>query len=42
MQVFTPGKKNWILHEAYSSDEILVSPLLSGLQIDLNDVFRIK
>jgi Uma2 family endonuclease len=39
VQVFTPGEKKWILHEAYKNDEILVSPLLPGLQINLMDVF---
>jgi len=39
VQVFTPGEKNWILHEAYNNDEILVSPLLPGLQINLVDAF---
>jgi Uma2 family endonuclease len=39
VEVFTPGEKKWILHEAYSNDEILTSPLLPGLQINLTDVF---
>jgi len=39
VQVFTPGEKKWILHEAYNNDEILVSPLLPGLEINLVDVF---
>ncbi|KJS17669.1 MAG: restriction endonuclease [Peptococcaceae bacterium BRH_c4b] len=39
VEVFTPGEKKWILHEAYRNDEILVSPLLPGLQINLVDIF---
>ncbi|WP_027363914.1 Uma2 family endonuclease [Desulfotruncus alcoholivorax] len=39
VQVFAPGEKKWILHEAYRGDEILESPLLSGLQINLKEVF---
>jgi Uma2 family endonuclease len=39
VEVFTPGEKKWILHEAYHNDEILTSPLLPGLQINLVDVF---
>jgi Uma2 family endonuclease len=39
VEVFTPGEKNWNVVEAYRNDEILTSPLLPGLQINLVNVF---
>lgn len=39
VQVFTRGEKNWNLFEAYSANQTLLSPLLPGLEIQLNDIF---
>lgn len=41
VEVFTPGEKNWYLSGAYNKEEILLSPLLTGLQINLKDVFNL-
>lgn len=40
IEVFTSGEKNWNLFQAYSAEETLVSPLLSGLEIQLKDIFK--
>lgn len=40
IDVFMPGEKNWNLFQAYSAEEILTSPLLSGLEIQLKDIFN--
>ncbi len=39
VQVFTRGEKNWNLFEAYGANQTLLSPLLPGLEIQLNDIF---
>lgn len=39
IEVFTPGEKNWNLFQSYDAEEILLSPLLSGLEIQLKDIF---
>jgi Uma2 family endonuclease len=39
IEVFISGEKNWNRVEAYDKDEILVSPLLPGLQIELKSIF---
>ena len=39
VQVFTRGEKNWNLFESYSTNQTLLSPLLPGLEITLNDIF---
>lgn len=40
VEVFTPGEKNWYLSGAYSKEEILLSQLLTGLEINLKDIFK--
>ncbi|WP_281246359.1 Uma2 family endonuclease [Desulfoscipio geothermicus] len=40
IEVFTPGEKNWNLFQSYDAEVILVSPLLSGLEIQLKDIFK--
>jgi len=39
VQVFIRGDKNWNLFESYDINQILLSPLLPGLEIQLNDIF---
>lgn len=39
IEVFTPGEKNWNLFQSYDAEEILLSPLLPGLEIQLKDIF---
>jgi len=40
VEIFMPGEKNWILFQAYDDDDILTSPLLAGLEISLEDIFK--
>jgi Uma2 family endonuclease len=40
VQVFTPGEKNWNLVESFDENDILLSPLLPGLEIQLKDIFK--
>ncbi|MCL6560592.1 MAG: Uma2 family endonuclease, partial [Firmicutes bacterium] len=40
VEIFMPGEKNWILFQAYDDDDILTSPLLTGLEISLRDIFK--
>jgi Uma2 family endonuclease len=39
VEIFIPGENNWYLFGAYHEEEKLISPLLSGLEINLKDVF---
>lgn len=39
IEVYTAGEKNWIIAGTYDNKEVLESPLLPGLQINLADVF---
>ncbi|MCL6635186.1 MAG: Uma2 family endonuclease [Peptococcaceae bacterium] len=39
VEIFTPGEKNWNLFQSYDAEEILLSPLLPGLEIHLKDIF---
>ncbi|MFQ6034174.1 MAG: Uma2 family endonuclease [Candidatus Bipolaricaulia bacterium] len=39
VEVFTPGEKGFVLTRAYRSADVLRSPLLEGLEIDLHEVF---
>lgn len=39
IEIFMSGEKNWNLFQAYSADENLISPLLTGLKIPLKDIF---
>jgi Uma2 family endonuclease len=40
IEAFIPGEKNWNLFQAYNAEETLTSPLLSGLEIQLMDIFN--
>ncbi|KJS16957.1 MAG: restriction endonuclease [Peptococcaceae bacterium BRH_c4b] len=40
IEVFIPGEKNWNLFQSYDDDDILTSPLLQGLEIQLGDIFQ--
>lgn len=40
VEVFTHGEKNWNLSGAYCKEEILSSPLLKGLKINLKNIFK--
>lgn len=39
VQMFTRGKNNWNLYESYDTNQTLLSPLLPGLEIPLNEIF---
>lgn len=39
VEVFTPAEKNWNLFQSYDDQDTLKSPLLTGLEIQLRDVF---
>lgn len=39
IEVFIPAEKNWNLFQSYDDDDTLVSPLLTGLEIKLKDIF---
>ena len=39
VEVYTLGKKGFELVKAYKAGEVLMSPFLEGLEIDLNEVF---
>ncbi|MCL6635051.1 MAG: Uma2 family endonuclease [Peptococcaceae bacterium] len=40
IEIFIPGEKNWNLFQAYDDKNILTSPLLTGLEIQLKDIFN--
>ena len=40
VEVFISGDKNWNLFQAYDENDILISPLLTGLEIQLKEVFK--
>ena len=40
IEVFIPGEKNWNLFQSYDDEDTLTSPLLSGLEIQLRDIFQ--
>jgi Uma2 family endonuclease len=40
VEIFIPGEKNWNLFDSYDDDGILTSPLLTGLEIQLGDIFQ--
>ena len=39
VEVYTLGKKGFELVKAYKAGEVLMSPFLEGLEVDLNEVF---
>lgn len=39
IEVFVPGEKNWNLFQSYDDEDTLTSPLLTGLEIQLRDIF---
>lgn len=39
VQVFISGDKNWNLFESYGTNQNLLSPLLPGLKLPLNEIF---
>ncbi|AGL02271.1 Uma2 family endonuclease [Desulfoscipio gibsoniae] len=40
IEVFISGEKNWNLFQSYDDEDILTSPLIKGLQIQLKDIFQ--
>lgn len=40
IEVFIPGDKNWNLFQSYDDEDVLTSPLLTGLEIQLRDIFN--
>lgn len=40
-EVLTAGEKGWCQTGAYGSEDILTSPLLSGLQVNLKEIFSL-
>lgn len=40
IEIFMPGEKNWNLFQSYNEDDLLTSLLLTGLEIQLKDIFR--
>ena len=40
IEVLTPGEKYWNIYGAYGMDDIVTSPLLAGLEIQLKDIFK--
>jgi len=40
IEILIPGERNWNLFQAYNGDDILMSPLLNGLEIQLKDIFN--
>ncbi|MEW5952149.1 MAG: Uma2 family endonuclease [Bacillota bacterium] len=40
VEIFVPGEKNWNLFQAYGAEETLTSLLLTGLEIQLKDIFK--
>ncbi|ACV60981.1 protein of unknown function DUF820 [Desulfofarcimen acetoxidans DSM 771] len=41
IEIFVPGEMNWNLFGAFNINDILVSPLLSGLEINMKELFDI-
>lgn len=39
IEVFIPAEKNWNLFQSHDDDDTLISPLLTGLEIKLKDIF---
>jgi len=40
VEIFIPGEKNWILFQAYDDEDILVSTILTGLEISMKNIFK--
>ena len=40
IEVFIPAEKSWNLFQSYDDEDILTSPLLTGLEIQLRDIFK--
>ena len=39
VEILTPGEKYWNIFQSYGTEEILFSPLLADLKIDLKEIF---
>lgn len=39
IEIFIPAEKNWNLFQSYDDKDTLTSPLLTGLEIQLRDIF---
>ena len=42
VEVFVPGENNWNLYQAFNVNDVLTSPLLSGLEVEMKELFDLE